>query len=383
METNSKPLSPPEASRGNFVTEWFGHRVWPTVDGTSEAERNQRSRYCPFLSNATGEQRQCIKIPRRGAEPTGVCTISSDSNGVRQDWLACPYRILDQHFTLLQEPVRTIYQIGDSEDVLILPATALRHPYQQSRVKEAFESPTTRVFVFAADKLGGEVDFRETLASPGSKVDVSIIEVLEANPLTGEPSELGKHLIYEIQTADFHGSPLHAVRLLQELCPKDSDEPYHDRLAADVDICGTRVEGPNKANIFKRTIYQMILKMEMAKHPDCAGFSMVIPVPVWESWLRHLGNPDLDPGEVAGLPSLEESSEELVSNSHSWIFVFDIHRESVESPQPLRITKRIAISSEALKYYAFDLPAGKSFAAGVVDRYRDSLRRRISSNWWS
>ena len=86
----------------------------------------------------------------------------------------------------------------------------------------------------------------------------------------------------------------------------------------------------------------MILKMEMAKHLECAGFSMVIPAPVWDSWLRHLGNPDIDRGEVIGLPSPEGESSELVSDSRSWIFIFDIDRGSAESPQPLRIAKRIA-----------------------------------------
>lgn len=369
-------------ARGNFVTEWFGHRVWPFVADAPEAERDQRSRRCPFLSNATREERQCIKVPRGGNEPTGLCTISSDSNKVRQDWLACPYRILDQRFTLLEEPVRTLYHVRDDEDTLILPVTALRHPHDRDRVFSAIESPSARVFAFAADKLGGEVDLPETPASPGSKVDVSIVEILAINLLSGEPSELGQHLIYEIQTADFHGTPLRAIRLLQDLCPADSAEPYHDRLAANVDICGTGVEGPNKSNIFKRTIYQMILKMEMAKHPDCAGFSIVIPAPVWQSWLRHLGDPSLGSEEVVKLSSPGED-DDLASYSRSWVFVFDIDRTSEESPQPLHIVRRIATSPEALKHYAFDLPAQKSFAAGVVTRYRETLLRRIVSNWYT
>lgn len=382
---SARPQPARGATRGNFIAEWFGHRVWPTVDGSDAAIRNQSSRSCPFLTFATGEDRKCIKIPRSGAEPTGVCTVSSDSNGERQDWLACPYRILDQDFTLLIEAVRTLYRVEPSVEVLVLPVTVFHRQDVRERVNAAIRSPTARVFAFTSDKLGGEVDIPETDASPGAKVDVSIIELLATDAATGVPSEFGRHVFYEIQTSDFHGSPLHAIGLLQGLCPARTTEPYHDRLRENVEICGTGVEGPNKANVFKRTIYQTILKVRMAEHPACAGFMLVLPLSVWESWRRHFGLPKLDAHEGdARLVSLAGPGEEaamLRVSARSWIFVFDIDRESTESPQPIRTVLRIATSAEALSHFAFLAAADAGVAAGVIDRFREVLSRRVLSNW--
>src|SRR5690606_22155677 len=127
------------------------------------------------------------------------------------------------------------------------------------------ESGARRAFIFLADKLGGEVDIPETAQTPGTKVDVSIIEVLSIDE-AGIPNKYGQHLHYEIQTADFHGSPLHAVRAIEELAANTgSAKDFHSALAADIERCGIGVEGPNKSNIFKRTFYQAALKIQLAQ----------------------------------------------------------------------------------------------------------------------
>jgi hypothetical protein len=241
------------------------------------------------------------------------------------------------------------------------------------------------VFAFAADKLGGEVDIPETEASPGAKVDVSIIEILGLDPSSGAPSEFGQHVFYEIQTSDFHGSPLHAVAMLKDLCPAGSTDPYHDRLREKVEICGTGMEGPNKANVFKRTIYQMIVKVRMAEHPSCAGFMLILPLPVWDSWVRHLGFPELHPDKddpsLVALLDHEDDPALLRVSARSWIFVFDVDRVSEESPQPLKTVRRVATSAEALMHHAFLAAADAGVEAGVIDRYRKVLARRVLSNW--
>lgn len=377
----ARPTPPPGTTTGNFVSEWFGHRVWPTVDSTSTAESNQRARQCPFLTSATGDVVPCVKMPRGGTEPTGVCTISSDSNGPRQDWLACPNRILDQRFTVLEQPIRLLFAIDDAFEILVLPVTALNHERSRLAVAEAIEQHRKRVFLFTGTKFGGEVDIPETVSSPGSKIDISILEVTSLNPLDGKPDGFGKHVLYEIQTADFHGSPAHAVAALAELCPAGGQEPYHKTLASQVEVCGTGVEGPNKANIFKRTIYQMISKMSLVKHPDCAGFVIALPVPVWDSWLKHLGSPKLDDSEVTALVGPTETLEGCTANSLAWIFVFDIEHESAASPQPLRVVKRVAISTESLIHYMFDVAGGQAIELGAIARYRKTLVSRVTSNW--
>ena len=77
--------------RGNFISEWFGYRTYPHVRGSTDALRTQTAGQCPFLTAATREKRECVK----NESSSGVCTISNASNGVRQDWLVCPYRVLD------------------------------------------------------------------------------------------------------------------------------------------------------------------------------------------------------------------------------------------------------------------------------------------------
>lgn len=374
------------ANRGNAVAEWFGHRVWPEVDDSDTAVENQSGRLCPFIAAATRDPAEaCIKVSNSYPEPYGVCTVSSDSNGVRQDWLACPYRVLDQHFTLLGGVVRTLFEVEEGVGVALFPTSVLDRPLRQAELLEQIADRNTKVFAFCMDKLGGEVDVPKTDASPGAKVDVSVIEITgcEGN---GLPSSFGKHMFFEIQAADFHGSPLHAVKLLADKCPQGAERGYHEAFRARPDDCAERMEGPNKANIFKRTIYQMILKMELAaRDEECVGFAIVLPVPVWDSWLRHLGLPALesspDDPSVQRFQPVSAATTTSADTTPSWIVVFDIDRESGESPQPLRIVNRIAASPEALIHYAFNAAPAEAIERGAVKRFRSVLIERVTRNW--
>src|SRR5437016_688606 len=110
---------PEPPTRGNFVSEWFGHRIFPTVATGTQVLDDQEASRCPFLSRATAESRTCIKAP----SSLGICTISSASNGPRQDWLVCPYRAVDQH--LLDSIVQRLYSLPTNRPVLIVPAPSL------------------------------------------------------------------------------------------------------------------------------------------------------------------------------------------------------------------------------------------------------------------
>jgi Restriction endonuclease NotI len=375
--------TPPKGhTAGNFVAEWFGHRVWPRVDQSLTARTNQSSRACPFLTAATSEPTGCVKFAPGWTEPYGVCTISSDSNGSQQDWIACPYRTFDQHFTLLATAVRAAYGEPDGTSLVLLPLTVLHREDQRQMLRQGF-ADGARVFLFSAQKLGGEIDLPETDSSPGAAVDMSVIEVT-ALDAAGKPVEFGKHLFYEIQTADFHGSPLHAAKHLRESCAAgEPDLNYHATLADNIEIAGTGVEGPNKANIFKRTIYQMIFKIELARHADCAGFAIVLPVPVWDSWLRHLGQPSLvqvgdDPTSV----TLPEADPKMASTAApATIYVFDIDSGSAEVPSPLRIVKRVSCSAAALAHYAFTVAADKALKGSVIATFRSALEERVTRGW--
>jgi hypothetical protein len=352
----------------SFVAEWFGHIVWPPseVDASPEAVRNQTEQRCPFLSSATARDVPCIKKATiDGVDVrTGFCTQSSTSSGAREDWLACPARVFDEPFTLIHDAVVHIFNLGTDEPFRVLPLTR-------------FNEPT----------LGGEIDIPETPRSPGNKVDVSIFEILgiETN---GKP-RLGRFSIFEIQTADFHGSPLHAIRELRRLGPPERIVDYHRHIAANPLKLGDRLEGPNKANIFKRTIYQMILKIQMAKDPRCAGFCVVLPEPVWQSWARHLGNPALtdDPSAegilrlVAPAPVDQSPDESIVAPEPAWIIVFKLDRESELSPRPLQIVKRIRTDSAALIHYAFDDAPQAAIEEGALRTFEASFARRLGAVW--
>lgn len=245
-------------------------------------------------------------------------------------------------------------------------------------------APDTRVFVFLADKLGGEVDLPETQGSPGAKVDVSVIEVLECDSHS-KPTKFGKHLLYEIQTSDFHGSPLHAVKLLEDLCAKDrKNAKFHASLEVDIERCGAGVEGPNKANVFKRTFYQAVLKVLVATSDNCVGFVLILPSSVWGSWKKHLGNPSLVNGDglkKALLASGENDKQAIIEKSKSWIFVFDVDTNSPTVPNPLKIREMVAASAKSLQEHAFDKAAEEMKKEGIIEKYRSVLTQRIQDSW--
>src|SRR6185437_15943032 len=93
----------------NSVAEWYGFQVWPgnAVDDSTAALRFQTDENCPFISAVTETTAPCAKQAR-----SGLCTVSSNSNGRRQNWLACPYRIYDTHFTLLRAVVHRLYAVS-------------------------------------------------------------------------------------------------------------------------------------------------------------------------------------------------------------------------------------------------------------------------------
>lgn len=374
----------PGFDKGNFVSEWFGHQVWPELDRSTTAYANQASRGCPFITVATGFSTPCVKTSNSFDEPYGVCTISSDSNGRRQNWIACPYRTFDQHSTLLDSAVRWAYQVGPDARILLLPVTALGRAERQHAVPTAL-SQGVRVFLFSGQKMGGELELSESEASPGASVDISVVEV-KSTDKDGVPNLDGDHFFYEIQTADFHGSPLHAASLLKECCPKDGGpDGYHSALGSRLEVCGTGVEGPNKANIFKRTIYQMLFKIAIAQHGNSAGFAIVLPAPVWDSWLTHLGKPAMEPSEDGEehvfLLSPDEKRDGFKSRRKATIYVFDIDRDAPELPSPLRIIRRISCSSQGLAYYAFEEAAQKALEGNVVEKFRRAFLARILAGW--
>lgn len=360
--------------KGNYVAEWYGYRVYPPVDGSEQAVRDQATRICPFLSDATEQTRECVK-------PNGVCTISSDSNGLRQNWLACPNRILDRRFTLLRSVVERLYGITGGQDIVLRPTIALQNDEIRREILHALANDT-RVFVFFHQIFGGEMNIRATSGSPAFKIDASIVELLADDD---DSFHLGRHVFFELQTADFHGNYRNAVAELERL-QNEMPTTYHDALQ-DANI--PHVQGPNKANVFKRTIYQTIFKMQLTRDQSrCAGFVIALPEAVWDSWRTFLGEPDpqqdpddpsvwrLDGGRAA-------ADDDTVEPEEAWIFVFDTDSASSESPKPLTIIKQIKTSSTVLIHYALEEAPRRALSGAVLDLYTQDFEDKIREQWSS
>ena len=133
------------------------------------------------------------------------------------------------------------------------------------------------------DKLGGEIDIPGSKRSPKFKLDTTLVEILGS----GKGASIGRHGILEVQTMDFHGSYREATLSLThalKLHPRD----FATQLRANPNWASAGIESPNIANVFKRTIYQILFKFQLGHHPDCAGAILALPGSVWESWQPHL-----------------------------------------------------------------------------------------------
>lgn len=351
----------------NVLGEWFGHRVYPVVASRSNALADQRARRCPFLTVATETERQCVKAEKS----VGVCTVSSTSNGPRQDWLVCPYRAMDPK--LLEDATRRMFAIQPSRGVVIHAANALARDAVRAEVSSALARGTA-AFVFMQDKFGGEVSLSATQKSPELSFDVTIVELVQGE--TGPTVD--RYAILEVQTMDFHGSYSHAVANLKDalrLHPVD----FHRQVELNVGWLSNKIEGPNIANVFKRTLYQMLLKFRLAGQGACVGATLAVPAAVWDSWQRHLGAPLLTPADNGTFRLAADPSETEV---RAWIYVFDLDATSTESPNPIIVQKVIGTDAEAVAHFAFKVAPDAVLAEGGSGSLVVELIRKRLASWW-
>lgn len=358
-----------KVERGNYVSEWFGHRMYPSVVSDAGAIADQQRERCPFLSAATDEDRKCIKADAS----KGVCTINCASNGVRQDWLVCPYRALSQE--LIGAAVRRLFELEPPTEPRILPAINL----EKTSVREDVSARLARgelVFIYFDAKLGGELSIPPTDSSPEFSFDVTIIELVQRD---GQP-HVGGIGILEIQTMDFHGSYRAAVRNLREGL-RMHGERFAETVGQYQHWLGEGVEGPNIANVFKRTFYQMMFKFQLGQHEKCAGCVLAIPEAVWGSWQRHLGQPTLTHhGE--NRYSLDVPNRPVADVSPAWIFVFDTKAGAATSPSPIFISKEITTSAQAVGYWALEeAPKAALERFDATPGLMANMARRLKALW--
>jgi hypothetical protein len=313
------------SSGSNFISEWFGVRLYPEPLCTSSDIDAFRARQCPFLTDTLAKPTACIK----SENALGVCTITTSRGGLR-DWIVCPYRVLER--SILHEVARKIF--GDPRDSLdIFPVVHLQDPEKCSAILEKARNST--VYLFFQDKLGGEINVIGTDRTPELSFDITIV----ACRAQDDWLLLDRYGIFEAQTMDFHGSYKHAVSALLSAVDLHGQE-FPQVIKEKQEWLARKIEGPNIANVFKRTIYQLILKFDMAGRDRCAGVVLGLPEPVWQSWGPHLGGLDW------------ATSHEGVSRN-SWIFVLapDIRPET--SPNRIILKEEIAIDSAKLIDRAF------------------------------
>ena len=110
----------------NYVSEWYGVRLYPSPSGASAALDTLRERRCPFLSDALEVHTKCIK----SANSAGVCTITTTRNGVK-DWIVCPYRTLERQ--IVSEVARRIFS-DQREHVPLFPVVHLEDQARRAEI---------------------------------------------------------------------------------------------------------------------------------------------------------------------------------------------------------------------------------------------------------
>jgi hypothetical protein len=347
----------------NYIAEWFGHRVHPVATGDPAARADQSAGRCPFLTNMMDRETACVK----GGASAGVCTISAVSNGPRQDWLACPIRALDE--PMLDDAAKRVFDFPADAPVQMIAAPSLVLPDKIMELKNSVATGLPTV-VYFQNKLGGEISIRATDRSPELSFDATFVEMVD----DGGQLTIGRYGIFEIQTMDFHGGYQQATDNLRNAAHLHRDT-FADAVNANPQWAGEKVEGPNIANTFKRTFYQMMFKFQIGSHGQGAGAVLAIPEAVWDSWQRFLGKPDLVEQSDG---TFHLRTDDGTEPTRAWIYVFDLDDESGITPNPLRMKKVIHTTAESLAHYALQVsPAAALEEGGPVDQLIDTLRMRL------
>jgi hypothetical protein len=358
-------------ARGNYVSEWFGQRIYPEVRLDVTAITGHNSLQCPFLSTVLHAKTECVKAENS----KGVCTISSSSNGARQDWLVCPYRVISS--PIVTQACQRIF--GLTEPVEPIPVSILKKPEELERLIDRVN--TTGVgYVFFQDKLGGEISVIGTHRSPEMAFDVTLVEI---RPDGQGGFAVTRYGILEIQTMDYHGTYKHAVSNLRDGL-RLHEEGFAGALSANLPRwAGKDIEGPNIANVFKRTFYQMLLKFRLAGEGSAAaGTVLAIPQSVWDSWQPFLGAPELE-DESPGVKRLRVAPDAPPEPPlNAYVAVFDLDAASAKPVSPVEIKHFIRISPERMTHHAFtEVPAHILHAIQTEESVLATIKSRLGG-WW-
>ena len=320
----------------NFLSEWYGVRLYPTSAGAgSEHALNLfRTQQCPFLSRALERATTCIK----NRNSRGVCTITTTKDEKR-DWIVCPYRVLEPH--IIHDVTRKIFS-DVRENVQVFPVVHLEEEERRSEILRIGASET--IYLYFQDKLGGEINLSKSSETPELSFDITILECI----VEDEWLVLLRYGLFEVQTMDFHGSYRHAVKALENAIDLHSCD-FEQQLKKNLDWAGRKIEGPNIANVFKRTVYQLILKFELAGRDRCAGVVLGLPQAVWQSWSPHFG------GLKWADNRPKKTEKAATSLPNSWILVFKPRKQPDSPHWQIAVSQEFQLSGRDLVQRAFEI----------------------------
>lgn len=337
------------STTSNFISEWYGVRLFPSVSCSSAAIRLFQQRRCPFLSDALEQPTACIKSPNSA----GVCTISTTKTGTK-DWIVCPYRVLERK--VIDEVARKIFS-DSRQKIPIYPVVHLQDERRRYEILERASKES--IYIFFQDKLGGELNVSGSANTPELSFDITIIECSAQHDWL----LLKRYGILEVQTMDFHGSYRHAVKALEAAVDLHGEE-FGKQVENNQTWLGRKIEGPNIANVFKRTIYQLILKFGLSGQDRCAGVVLGLPQAVWESWAPHF----------AGLEWTNDRCNSVCSRN-SWIFVLAPEQIPTSNHSRIDVLKQIQMTAETLVHRAFSVVPMAIVNDKLPDLFENMIRR--------
>ena len=166
--------------------------------------------------------------------------------------------------------VARLFSVKDGRSPLIVPAPAIGSPTLQLEIETALSAGKT-VIVYLQDKLGGEISIPSTDRSPELAIDITLAEIKRR----GGEYCVERFGILEVQTMDYHGTYRNVVQNLKDAL-RLHRRKFPTMVGANTDWLSERMEGPNIANVFKHTFYQMILKFQIATHPPLRGWRVSV-----------------------------------------------------------------------------------------------------------
>ena len=218
-----------------------------------------------------------------------------------------------------------------------------------------------RAFVFFQDKLGGEISINGTPSSPELSFDITVVELSQPQQ---DVIEIDRYGFIEIQTMDFHSSYKSAVSNLRDALRLHKTK-FPTELAKNQVWASQQVEGPNIANVFKRTFYQTLLKFELSKEGAAAGTILALPESVWESWQPFLGRPIIE--QVTDSEHrLVGSDNDSYHGTNAWIFVFVLDAETDQPISPVENNLAAVLKSRPRLYECLDCGRQTSITAGTA-----------------